>query len=88
MKKLTSRERASQAEIGKEAYLQPDNWMLDTETTQFPGAPAGRSQELNDVTHPHLELGKTMVSIPQVRPGDQAWWHAGGFGTLLWSHHG
>ena len=51
--------------------------MLDTETTRFPGAPMGRSQELNDQTHPHLQLSRTMVSIPSVRPGDQAWWHAG-----------
>lgn len=36
----------------------------------------GRSQELNDETHPHLQLSKTMVSIPKVAPGDQAWWHA------------
>lgn len=61
----------------RQAYLAEDNWELDTASADFPNAPPGRSQEYNDVTHPHLELERTMVSIPEVRPGDQAWWHAG-----------
>lgn len=66
----------SEAELGREAYLAPDNWALDTLTSDFPNAPQGRSQEFNDETHPHLQLARTMVSIPHVKPGDQAWWHA------------
>lgn len=58
------------------AYLAADNWELDTESARFPGAPPARSLELRDATHPHLQLARTMVSIPRVRPGDQAWWHA------------
>jgi hypothetical protein len=71
------REKRSRAEVDRESYLAADNWELDTETSCFPGSPVARSQELNDLTHPHLELGRTMVSIPTVRPGDQAWWHCG-----------
>jgi hypothetical protein len=26
-------------------------------------------------THPHLELGKTMTSVPKVYPGDMVFWH-------------
>lgn len=66
----------SEAEVGREAYLASNNWVLDTLTSDFPNAPPARSQEFNDETHPHLQLSRSMVSIPHVRPGDQAWWHA------------
>lgn len=33
----------------------------------------GKTQELNEMTHPHLRLGKTMVSVPRVEPGDQVY---------------
>ena len=59
------------------SYLDPSNWQLDLDTTTFPNSPLGRSQEFNDDTHPHLELGETMTSLKQVHPGDQAWWHCG-----------
>lgn len=71
------RAKQSISTLGREAYLAADNWALDTESPDFPNAPPGRSQEYNDETHPHLELERTMVSIPPVWPGDQAWWHAG-----------
>jgi hypothetical protein len=72
------RELAPRAALPHAAYLAPDNWELDTESSAFPGAPLGRSQEFTDASHPHLELGRSMVSVPRVRPGDQAWWHCGG----------
>ena len=31
----------------------------------------GKTQELNEKTHPHLRLDKTMVSVPKLEPGDQ-----------------
>lgn len=71
------KEKQSRAEIGHEAYLSPSNWTLETESSRFPGAPLGRGQEFNDDTHPHLQLNRSMVSIPSVNPGDQAWWHCG-----------
>lgn len=65
------------AQVGHEEYLRAENWELDLDTSSFPNSPMGRSQEFNDETHPHLQVSRTMVSIPAVRPGDQAWWHAG-----------
>jgi hypothetical protein len=70
------REKAPRAALAREHYLAPENWELDIDSTAFPQAPLGRSQEFNDASHPHLELERTMVSIPRVQPGDQAWWHA------------
>lgn len=63
--------------VARNAYLSSENWELDMETSRFPGAPLARGQELNDETHPHLELGRTMVSVPAVKPGDQVFWHCG-----------
>ncbi|KAM0559893.1 hypothetical protein ACHAPJ_003842 [Fusarium lateritium] len=60
----------------RKAYLAPDNWELDLDTTNFPGSPHHRNQELNDETHPHLELLRTMVCMPKVYPGDSVWWHS------------
>ena len=61
----------------KEEYLSANNWELDVETSRFPGAPRAKGQELNDITHPHLELNRTMISVPRVQPGDQVFWHCG-----------
>lgn len=70
--------RRSKAEAGsREAYLDSANWDLDFETTRFPGAPRSKGQELNDETHPHLQLDRTMISVPKVSPGDQVYWHCG-----------
>ncbi|KIR53534.1 hypothetical protein I315_04128 [Cryptococcus gattii Ru294] len=69
------REKQSRAELSREEYLSASNWQLDFETSRFPNSPIARSQEYNDQTHPHLQLDRTMVSIPRVKPGDQAWWH-------------
>lgn len=33
----------------------------------------GKGQELNETTHPHLKLDKTMTAIPIVQPGDQVY---------------
>ncbi|TIA86916.1 hypothetical protein E3P99_03540 [Wallemia hederae] len=57
-------------------HLDFDDWMLDLESTHFPGSSQGRTQELNAVTHPHLQLDKTMVSAPDLSPGDQVYWHS------------
>lgn len=50
-----------------------NDWELDTTTTDFPGSVPGKAQELNEKTHPHLKLDKTMVSMPKVEPGDQVY---------------
>ncbi|KAF9522626.1 hypothetical protein CPB83DRAFT_94441 [Crepidotus variabilis] len=55
-------------------YVNPTNmndWSVDLESSCFPGSGLGTTQELNEKTHPHLQLGRSMVSIPNVVPGDQ-----------------
>ncbi|KZT05445.1 DUF1479-domain-containing protein [Laetiporus sulphureus 93-53] len=52
-----------------------DEWELDLTSSAFPGSRPGRTQYLSGVTHPHLKLAKTIVSIPKVEPGDQVYWH-------------
>lgn len=51
---------------GKEAYLAPDNWVLDMDSPRFPNSVPGHGQELSDASHPHLDLGNTMTSLPLV----------------------
>ncbi|KAI9508212.1 hypothetical protein F5148DRAFT_1275852 [Russula earlei] len=48
-----------------------DDWVVDLESTTFPGSQMGKTQELSEATHPHLQLSRTMVSAPRVEPGDQ-----------------
>jgi hypothetical protein len=48
-----------------------DDWVIDLESVAFPGSQMGKTQELNETTHPHLQLSRTMVSVPRVEPGDQ-----------------
>ncbi|RXW18802.1 hypothetical protein EST38_g7055 [Candolleomyces aberdarensis] len=72
----------------KEEYLDADNWRLDLESTEFPGSPPGRGQEFSDATHPHLEVNKTMTSIPRVEPGDYVFWHCDGVHAVESKHAG
>jgi hypothetical protein len=60
-----------------EEFLSVDNWEYtgDHMTSELHGATPGHGQELSDVLHPHIELDKTMVHIPQVKPGDFVVWH-------------
>lgn len=53
--------------------LAPEDWELNLEGNEFPGSVPGKTQELNEVTHPHLRLAETMVSIPRIEPGDQVY---------------
>ncbi|KAJ7698986.1 hypothetical protein B0H17DRAFT_1049881 [Mycena rosella] len=58
------------------ASLKWEDWNeLDLDRTGFAGSGMGTGLELNDTTHPHLRLEKTMVSMPRVEPGDQVYWH-------------
>ena len=61
-----------------EGFLDPDNWTLKSDsamTSELQGANPGHAQELNQVLHPHLDLQKTMVHIPDIKPGDYVVWH-------------
>ena len=72
----------------EEGFLRAENWILETEahteqrgrggvswSSKLEGAWPGHGQELSAALHPHLELSSTMVSIPQVEPGDYIAWH-------------
>lgn len=47
----------------------------DGMTSELHGASPGHGQELTEELHPHLELAKTMVHVPQISPGDFVAWH-------------
>lgn len=49
------------------AYLAAENWVLNLDGPEFPNSVPGHGQELNDETHPHLDLTHTMTSLPVVR---------------------
>lgn len=67
-------------EVGgsRERFLEEGNWELtagDEMTSELQGAMPGCGQELSEELHPHLELERTMVHVPEVRPGDYVVWH-------------
>ena len=63
-------------DASKSGYLDGENWQLDPiQTSLLQGATLGMAQELSAALHPHLELEKSMVHIPDVRPGDYVAWH-------------
>ena len=58
------------------SFLSADNWTLEPEPSSIlQGSYPGQAQEFSAVLHPHLELQSTMVSVPEVRPGDYIAWH-------------
>lgn len=68
------------AELGgnKQAFLDEENWRFTAGqemTSYLQGATPGHGQEFSEELHPHLELEKTMIHIPDVRPGDFVVWH-------------
>ncbi|KDQ15639.1 hypothetical protein BOTBODRAFT_108165 [Botryobasidium botryosum FD-172 SS1] len=72
----------------REDYLEASNWTLDLASTEFPNSVMGRGQELNEITHPHLRLENTMVSVPRVKPGDMVFWHCDGVHAVESVHRG
>ena len=63
-------------DVDSNTFLSVNNWGTESEATPvLQGAVPSNCQELNDVLHPHLELGKTMVHVPKIRPGDYVAWH-------------
>ncbi|PYI18571.1 DUF1479-domain-containing protein [Aspergillus violaceofuscus CBS 115571] len=59
--------------------------MLDN---TFPGSVPGACQEYNPRTHPHLDLETTMVSVPEVQPGDYVAWHCDSLHSVDRKHRG
>ncbi|KAH7002350.1 hypothetical protein EDB80DRAFT_752638 [Ilyonectria destructans] len=63
---------------GTAGYLDEKNWRFtgaDEMTSELQGATPGAGQEFTDELHPHLELEKTMVHMPEIKPGDYVAWH-------------
>lgn len=57
-------------------FLSPANWTLDPAPSAWlQGAHPGHGQELSPLLHPHLDLARSMVHVPTVRPGDYVAWH-------------
>ncbi|KAI1179103.1 hypothetical protein F4777DRAFT_593060 [Nemania sp. FL0916] len=57
-------------------FLHPNNWNMNvSQTSVLHGAVPGYVQELSDGLHPHLQLHRTMVSVPDLEPGDYVIWH-------------
>ncbi|KAF9517190.1 hypothetical protein BS47DRAFT_1326539 [Hydnum rufescens UP504] len=71
------RPRQSRGELegDEDKFLAAENWVLDLESTDFPGSVPSRGQELSLETHPHICFMDTVTSIPRVEPGDQVYWH-------------
>lgn len=74
------RPRRTLAEVGgeKERYLEAGNWEFtsgESMGSELQGAVPGCGQEFPEGDHPHLELERTMVHVPKVRPGDYVMWH-------------
>lgn len=62
--------------------------MQPTIDNVFPGSVPGACQEYNPITHPHLDLEKTMVSVPEVEPGDYVAWHCDSLHSVDKEHRG
>lgn len=76
-----------QSQSATDSFLDPSNWKLEPQTTStLHGASLGNSQELNDILHPHLTLSKTMVHVPNIKPGDYVAWHCDSKFRILYIH--
>ncbi|KAG5363765.1 hypothetical protein CJU89_2949 [Yarrowia sp. B02] len=69
------------------AYLSPSNWKF-AKPEYFPGTNSINSQMLGNKAHPHLELQKRLVSIPDLQGGDSVWWHCDGIHAVEPNHTG
>ncbi|KAJ4409174.1 hypothetical protein N0V82_009553 [Gnomoniopsis sp. IMI 355080] len=65
--------------VERARFLDARNWEFtggDSMTSEIPGATPGYGMEFPRwAWHPHLELDRTMVHVPAVRPGDFVAWH-------------
>ncbi|KAI2638491.1 DUF1479-domain-containing protein [Xylaria nigripes] len=77
--KTTDSETATIAgteKITESDYLHPNNWNLNvSQTSVLHGAIPGYVQEVNNTLHPHLQLDRTLVPLPDIEPGDYVIWH-------------
>jgi hypothetical protein len=72
-----------------ETFLDVDNWELESSpSSELQGAYPSQSLELNDLIHPHLKLGDSMVHVPKVNPGDYVAWHCDTIHAVDKNHNG
>ncbi|CAK7199835.1 hypothetical protein SEUCBS139899_002521 [Sporothrix eucalyptigena] len=83
------------AAVADKNFLDADNWVFTggaAMTSDLQGATPGHGQEFPDgpegSLHPHLELARTMVHVPQVKPGDYVVWHCDGIHAVDKVHNG
>ncbi|KAF2820400.1 DUF1479-domain-containing protein [Ophiobolus disseminans] len=80
---------ASEATTNSDAFLASDNWEMDsTPSPWVHGATPGHGQELSHLLHPHLQLQKSMIHMPKVRPGDYVAWHCDTIHSVDKTHAG
>ncbi|KAK0610064.1 hypothetical protein B0T17DRAFT_500859 [Bombardia bombarda] len=75
----------------RERFLDENNWEFtagERMTSDLQGATPGHGQEFPEGLHPHLELDKTMVHVPEVRPGDFVVWHCDTIHAVDKKHNG
>ena len=59
-----------------DAYLAPSNWALDREQNSYVhGAVPGHAQRVTELWHPHLQLRRSMITLPTLQSGDYIFWH-------------
>lgn len=88
--------RSGVADTTPEQFLSKDNWSFTSGAamnSDLQGATPGHGQEFPDgadgnTLHPHLELARTMVHVPQVAPGDFVVWHCDGIHAVDKVHNG
>lgn len=71
-----------------EGYLDPENWVLDIDGSFLPGTFPEESQFVSLRAHPHLDLKNTLLSMPDMSPGDTVWWHCDAIHAVDWDHEG
>ncbi|KAK4184078.1 hypothetical protein QBC35DRAFT_67931 [Podospora australis] len=75
----------------KDRFLAADNWEFtggEVMTSELQGATPGHGQEFPEGMHPHLELDRTMVHMPEVKPGDYVVWHCDTIHAVDKTHNG
>ncbi|KAJ4424383.1 hypothetical protein N0V82_000902 [Gnomoniopsis sp. IMI 355080] len=55
----------------RDDFLDPSNWALNSVQSSVEHA----SREINDTTHPHLQLERTLMPLPRLKQGDYLIWH-------------
>ncbi|TIA91080.1 hypothetical protein E3P99_01260 [Wallemia hederae] len=69
-------------------HLDFDDWKLDLESSSFPGCAPASTLEMSDLTHPHLQLSRTVTSLPDLNAGDQFYWHSDVIHAVNAKHEG